>query len=319
MKFAMLDKKLLNKLYIDDNLQGTQIMKSYDISKTHLYRLLKKFNISKRINTKLSNKKELEDLYLNQKLSMKEIAIKHNTSLRLVNRRMKKFYIPSRTYSESIQMSREKEYGKYNILNLNSKQKQILDGLIFSDGYLKGKGTYTSNYVQSCKYKEFLKHIQLILPLGYNCDIYERFEKGGFGNNQKYQSYYLSSLGSKYLLKERKRWYPNGKKIIPKDFKLTNLSLLYLFLGDGSYGSYKKHKRYKSLIISSQSFTKEENEFFVKLLLNLGIEATINCRDSKHHYVRIRNKSIEKFFKIIGSCPVKCYEYKWGKFKEVFS
>ncbi len=326
MKSVYISKQKLEQLYCNDKLGPSKIAELYGIHRSAIHKKLVKFNIPRRSNTILSNKKELEDLYWGNNLSMNEIAIKFNTTSRLVNRRMMKFNILRRSGSESISMARKRDFTLYNEFVFNQNQQEIFDGLMLSDGFLHGdyhvhtNAQYTSNYLQPCKYKEFLNHIRCILPLGYsNNYIRETYEKGGFGNDKKYKTFRLRSLSSSTLLKERKRWYPNGKKIVPKDLVLTPKMLLYLFLGDGSFGGLgpRTTPEYtRSLSLHTQSFTKQENLFLMKQLLNFGIKSTLGRRylNETQYFIRIRNKSVKTFFDLIGKCPVKCYEYKWGDF-----
>ena len=324
-KLVYISKEKLNQLYWDDDFNPSEIAKMYGIYRSTVHKKLNKYNIPIKTNTKLSNKKELEKMYLVDKLSTVQIAKLHNTGARLVARRIIKFNIPRRSGSESISMARKRDFTSYNEFKFNKNQKEIFEGLMLFDGSLSGAPKYTniqytSKYQQTCKYKEFLEHIQNVLPLGYSNNIRELYEKGGFGNDKKYRSFRLESKNSSTLLEQRTRWYPNGKKIVPKDFKLTPISLLYCFLGDGCYGEYGKYNR--NLGFSTQSFTKEDNEFLQKQLLKLGIKSTLTKRKVNdnlyfHYTIRIRNESISSFFLLIGKSPVECYKYKWGRFKNI--
>ncbi len=269
-----------------------------------------------------SSKQNLEKLYLEEQKSSIEIANIFNLNKRTILRKMVKYNIPRRTSVESHLIVNKRKYTSYNVIKLNDIQKQILDGLVLSDGYIKYRGIHIRSYSQACKHKEFLLYIQKVLPLGYTeKSIRKRYNSGHFNNGKIYKSYWLESLGSQFLLEQRKWWYPNGIKIVPKDFKLTPTSLLYWFLGDGSYGYKNKiHKSKESIRLSTECFTKEDNEFLQKQLLKLGIKSAINFKNKEKgsYYIRVSDTSISSFFLLIRKSPVECYKYKWGSFGNSF-
>lgn len=106
---------------------------------------------------------------------------------------------------------------------------------------------------------------------------------------------------------ERKRWYPDGKKVIPKDFRFSPISLNIWYLGDGSRSGNAKNAR-RGILLCSDAFSKENlEETIIMFLLKLGIE----CWVTKRNQVKISNSSAPKFLEYIGECPIGCYEYKW--------
>lgn len=44
----------------------------------------------------------------------------------------------------------------------------------------------------------------------------------------------LTSRTSQFIVKQRIRWYPDGKKIVPPDLVITPIVLAHWFIGDGS-------------------------------------------------------------------------------------
>lgn len=79
----------------------------------------------------------------------------------------------------------------------------------------------------------------------------------GYTGEQQFQ---LVSGMSEKLLKYRNKWYPENKKIVPKDFKLTWHSFAVWLMDDGSKGFRT---------ISSESFTREESAFLANQINEL--------------------------------------------------
>lgn len=116
-----------------------------------------------------------------------------------------------------------------------------------------------------------------------------------------------STLTHPDIVEQAKRWYPNGKKIVPLDVRITPTSLLLWYLGDGSIS-----KMGVSFFIrlATCGFTPEdvENILIPKLsVLGLNVGRHIFKND-----IRISGDSLKKFFDIIGhKSPIKCYNYKF--------
>ena len=102
--------------------------------------------------------------------------------------------------------------------------------------------------------------------------------------NPKYNKvltfFQFNTNSSPVLLPYYRRWYPESnkfKKIVPPDLKLNSTKVLNWFLDDG-FSTYRDRTKegcqYTSqvlLVLCSQSFTLEENNFLVDLLKKEGI------------------------------------------------
>lgn len=183
---------------------------------------------------------------------------------------------------------------------ISEKERNILDGLLFGDGYI-GANNFSGRYQQACKYKEFLEHVTTILALDW----------GPLYLDKKWNCYFLKSRFNPALLEFRKRWYPNGKKIVPKDLVLSKEAVLYWFLGDGSirFGNRSKfpNSKHYETKLATDGFSRDDNLFLIERLADLGIKSSLLGRNQ----IRIFTESNEKFFKLIGDCPINCYKYKW--------
>jgi hypothetical protein len=189
-------------------------------------------------------------------------------------------------------------------VSFTEKQTKILEGLLLSDGHIDAN--YVSGrYTQGCKYSEFLEHIKNALPLRWS----------PLWHDKKWNCHHMKSRFTPNLLETRKKWYPNGKKAVPKDLILSEETLLYWFLGDGSIRFQNRAKNPMSktfeIKLATDSFSKSDNIFLISQLEGLGIKSSLLGRNQ----IRILAKSNAKFFKLIGNPPVQCYEYKWRGIK----
>lgn len=185
-------------------------------------------------------------------------------------------------------------------IHLTEKHIDILNGLLLGDGHLDANKS-SARYTQGSKHKEFLEHVKKVLPL----------EWGPIWEDKKWNCYHIKSHHTPNLLDFWKKWYIDGKKVVPQNLQLNNETLLYWFLSDGSirFTNRKKfpNSSYFEIKLATDGFTKEENLFLVSKLKELGIAASLLTSNK----IRIYSNSKEYFFNLIGRTPVSCYEYKW--------
>jgi hypothetical protein len=84
-------------------------------------------------------------------------------------------------------------------------------------------------------------------------------------------------------------FYPDGKKLVPLNIGelLTPLSLAYLICDDGGFS-----KRDRAVVISTQSFSKEEVNLLIGVLnQKFGLNCTIN-KNTNGFVIRIPSKSL---------------------------
>jgi hypothetical protein len=202
---------------------------------------------------------------------------------------------------------------------MTDKLREIIDGLLLGDGSLVTKKDLVSAYLMFVnKYRDVVDWINKLL---FSCGV------KGFVKQIKSGYYLYESRSYREFLKEYLRWYKNGKKKIPQDIKISKLSLLLWYLGDGSLATYKAKLKNKIYIIqwirfSTQGFSKEENEFLAKKLKSLGFEAKVSytSKAKNQTIIGIYSDNVKKFLDYIGKCPVESLKYRWNyieKKKEV--
>jgi hypothetical protein len=189
---------------------------------------------------------------------------------------------------------------------LTIKQKQILDGILLSDG-----GIYK---VKQSITKAFIDNIKTNISFNY-CPIYVRpaYITKKYRANE---SYILTSHCDTSLINDHKRWYPTHKKIIPKDLILTPLSVKYWFYGDGSTVQDNRKTNLVCLQLATNGFTWEDVEFLIERF-------KIDCDLTGFHISRAtagtpriityKTSLINKFFDYIEECTIDDFKYKWKR------
>ncbi|MFX0091650.1 MAG: hypothetical protein ACFFBD_07790 [Candidatus Hodarchaeota archaeon] len=214
---------------------------------------------------------------------------------------------------------------------IRDELEQSLIGLLLSDGYIDVANRTQVSLVTTDEYQELLEDLADLskrritensiprIVAEYN-RIQQTLRKAKIGIFQLHMSYFALPLlmilkewfetesyrvrmrfGEKsvclateasiqlYLL--YKRFYPNNKKIIPKNFKLTPIVLFFMYIGDGSRDG-------DLLRLCTHSFSKPENEFLATRLDDLRIWSHVRsyAQNGKTYWVTYINRGSNKTF-----------------------
>lgn len=171
------------------------------------------------------------------------------------------------------------------------------------DGNLQSQSSCSARFRYSSKHLEYIQYIKRILE---SFGIMGEKVKKIYHKKREYYSYYYRSFSYIELLVIQKQWYPEGKKIVPRDLKLSSLTCRQWYIGDGSLQvSQKKRSRVR---LCTQGFTVDGVKKLIKRLKVLGFKATRTTRNM----ILISAYSTKEFLNYIGNCPVECYRYKWN-------
>lgn len=187
------------------------------------------------------------------------------------------------------------------------KYLDILHGHLLGDGcvYKPKKDKTYCRYSQSCVHKEYLEWIISTVKIFNQPNI--RYVSSYDKRTDKTYSRYAFATKTIPILNDlRSIWYPEGKKILPKDVIVNSNSLLRFYLDDGSYhpsGNY----------LATNDFSPSDVEILLdKIILYTNLNWTMHKTGKKDVYKIFLSKKYRKdFLNIIGTCPVECYKYKW--------
>lgn len=160
-------------------------------------------------------------------------------------------------------------------LSLTKLQEEILIGTLLGDACLylpnKNGNPYLSikrrlgdrNYLewQASFFSEFLKR-----PVHETTYMSSKIENGT-RIKYKYTAAEMVSRCSQAFLPFRQKWYPNGKKIVPKDLQLSPLIITEWFCDDGCVSIRKNGKSLK-IGFSAMGFNNDDMDFLKSSLEN---------------------------------------------------
>jgi predicted DNA-binding protein YlxM (UPF0122 family) len=280
------------------------------ISWTYLWDILKKQHIKLENNSllhKLAGFKTKEEflnrvreLY-NKPLTIEQVAEEMKINHRALQAHMQRNGFEARDGSEAIGvLATQRDF------ELTKEETEVINGLLLGDGHIefqKSKHVYAAKLVYTCKHKSVLeglaKQLQRLKPRIF----YKTYKSKG----KVRHGYRLATNKYKFLLELRHKWYPNGKKIVPEDLKLTPETCYWWYLGDGMSGN--------SQIFCTHSFTIAEVDRLISMLPVHARRYMVICRKTgiKSFPTIVIGRINDRidFFDYIGSCRHEVYAYKW--------
>ncbi len=126
------------------------------------------------------------------------------------------------------------------LLNSRVKEKrrvlqftEAIDGLMLGDASIpKSRSPYFTFAQAGMKREKFVLYVKELLEnSGFSCKLDQKVRRS--------DGLFVSTIWtpvSDFWRKQRKRFYPLGKKVIPRDVEVTPTSMLMLYLCDGSIG-----------------------------------------------------------------------------------
>lgn len=202
-------------------------------------------------------------------------------------------------------------------VNLSDEFMQSFTGFMLGDGYIsnRNKSKHSAQFCMRNKYSTYVYEIsRLLAEEGVDHIVKVNDVKGNFKG-----SGYSSTLYTKFyktFTDLEGKWYETRSdgthfKIVPDDLKLTPISLLQWYIGDGYLVNlYGKPQRVQ---FCTDRYTDEEIYFLRDCFeRDLGISAQI---DWNRRRLRIPRRFLADFFEILPECPSAFKDdlgYKWA-------
>lgn len=182
---------------------------------------------------------------------------------------------------------------KFKNCNLQQKEKEILEGLMLSDGCLSEKSRISARLTFGFKFKETCEEIsKTISSMNFS----------PFWQSEQTKCWHTKSNMYHDLLIENKRWYPKGKKIVPQDILITSTSCYWWFLGDG-------YNTDGNVYLCTDSFSSDDNKFLIKKLKEKGFNPSLRSNNR----IAFNKKDTINFLEWIKPQDgiLEQYKYKW--------
>jgi len=198
-----------------------------------------------------------------------------------------------------------------NYVSLTPELLEFLDGHLLGDMSVLQERRQSAFISFNYKYQGYSQWLASLL---FTFGIQQRGQikdyKNKFGVSWLYHSRYYRNL-----IEIRKRWYPEGKKIVPSDIELRPITVQRWFMDDGSFFKTKGNVIGR-VVFSTNSFTRNDVDFLAsKLVSAIGSNSIhVNKAMVGWSIQFSEQKTVRRFFDYIGACPEgleSIYGYKW--------
>lgn len=181
-----------------------------------------------------------------------------------------------------------------NHTELDKTQEQILYGHLLGDGHLSKRKPYKYPSFQlerSMKDIEYLKW-----TFSYFSDLVSKNNIEKETKNQIYHSVRFRTRSLMLFNNYYDKWYPEGKKIVPKDLELTPLTIAVWLADDGCVHSRKRYKNSGNsfeITFCTHGFDFDSAEFLhSQLVKKYGDCIYLRETKNKQPYINISKKSV---------------------------
>ncbi|KKR80175.1 MAG: LAGLIDADG homing endonuclease [Candidatus Daviesbacteria bacterium GW2011_GWA1_41_61] len=182
-------------------------------------------------------------------------------------------------------------------LDVSDKQVEILIGCLLGDAYLTKLGKIQIE--QSDKQEEYIKwkHQELASISYSGLKEVVRFDKQDKRVTKSFRFW-----TRQFFKSWRDIFYRGGCKVFPKELKelITPLAIAVWYMDDGSYDMKSNY------MFSTESFDLQSRIDLLRKLEFWEVEATLKNSGK----LRIRSKSLKKFFELVGPYVHQSMKYK---------
>lgn len=191
------------------------------------------------------------------------------------------------------------EYDSKKLTSLTSHQIDVIQGSIMGDGSLTSNGS-THTFRLSSGSSEYLEYIANILP----ADLLGEYSYQASAADKDW--FDLRTLGHNDFSELRTWWYADGSKSTPDNFEINSTILLHWFIQDGGLSD-----QYSPRISASWLTEQEMDSISSQLNKSFSLKTKVHNSTGSSVRLYIPSDEVDKFYRIIGSCPVEDYVYKW--------
>lgn len=295
-------KEELLHLYEGMNKTINDIATIYDVNRNIISKWLKSYDIKIRLFNVSDKKPEAETLkkyYETDKLTLKQIASIYNVSRQTVERW-------AHDYGIDID-SNVRRYYHLKAVPLTRLQKEFIVGTLLGDGHIAGIGKKKNSKRLTMTHCE--KQLDYLLwkknILGNLVNTISRYEQ----KSRNSISWRFASITHHEFSLFHKMFYEGTKKVVKEEIAsyLTPLAMAVWVMDDG----WKNHCNIR---ISSESFSKAENELLVKIIkLNFNINCKVgtyvrNCKE--YYYISFNKRNSILLSNLIKDYVLDSMSYK---------
>lgn len=204
------------------------------------------------------------------------------------------------------------KYGDYP-KELSDHQQDIINGTLLGDGTVHKQGRY--KFCQCDDHKGYVDYFcEVMKP--FTREVKDRLDEKPNNKNGKVldlscwdgeylKAWYVETITSPIFKELRKKWYPDGEKIVPRDLVLNARTIAYWFMDDGVNNQKKRTASF-----CTQGFTTDDIDFLINQLEKLNVKSTRQRSDTKF-IIAVSCKDYFNFIEMIEPyVTIECMRYK---------
>lgn len=201
---------------------------------------------------------------------------------------------------------------------LTNEQENIINGILLGDAWLSDpkSGRNKNSYLglEHCTEQyQYVEHLNKKLH-PYSYKIYEKTRINPFKTKKthkdKIESCGFHTAQLELFTKLRLKWYPNNKKIVPKDLDLSWQTLAYWFCDDGSNLLGERCIR-RHGILCTNSFELNDVEFLIKKIKEKNIDCKYYLNYNKPLIILNKSTFMNFLNNINHFIDCECMRYKF--------
>jgi hypothetical protein len=236
-------------------------------------------------------------------MSAMRIAKKIGRSLYYVQSRLKMLGVASRSVSEGVHLAK-----CVPAVEPTEGLLALLDGLLLGDAHIEA-GAVGSRLVlvQTIAHESWVVQVRDALA---DFGVISSFSETKAGTTTirgvEYRRNRGKGLKTRYyvfLTEQRRRWYPNGTKCIPKDVRLTPVSIAHWYFGDGCVGCKGYHAKF-----CTDAFPSNDVDILMERLHDtFGWEPV---REQRNRILLCKMADRANLLEMIKDRTPECFRYK---------
>lgn len=310
------DRAWLSHKRIVEEKSESRIAEECGASRSTINRWLKRFDLDGRTLSEattlrharnLAKYKELDWLleeYQTNQRSTYSMAAELGVTPGTILRWLKRLGIPVREADESYFLAHR------NYLDVDQYLKEMLEGELLGDGSIIPSGRRTAVYGHGTKHQEYVAWLaEEFANHGLMQSGTIRRVINYLGEDHTSVTYTYRSRSYASLMSFRQRFYPEGKKVVPRGLVLTPIVVRQWYIGDGQLHGPPRQRA--AITLHTCAFDPASIDFLMAGLSELGFKVT---HQKAHNAIHVSAHSTEEFLLYIGLCPepIACvYRYKW--------
>lgn len=250
----------------------------------------------------------LKEMYIDQLKTIEEIEHITGVGHTTIGKYLKQYDIP-------IFSKFERNAKKCSGIKTTDIQQDVINGALLGDGTIAiNKNNFFNGYFSYCSTSR--QHVEYVYDYLNNLcvsgirSVEQNVKNPLYSFNTFYHTLFADIWKQWYEWKNTRYYKTN----IPNDLKLTPVSCLIWYLGDGGLRTRIKNHNYpqQTLSLATNNFHLEcIEDILIPQLIDFDARTEKTANEGQY-LITIPRRKIKDFLNYIGDCPFEDYQYKWN-------